>query len=192
MKTIALFSILFLVVILGCRSKTDQEEVAGHTDSLSSVVEKSSGINDEDVVSKVKTYMKTSLKDDLEKGFVDSLSRHCIAQQIDLNHDGNSEVFVGLSGPYFCGSGGCTLLLLSDKGELITRFTVSETPVRILKSSTDGWNDLLIQSQAEHHVLKYDGKTYPSNPSIQPEKGLVFEDILGSVLDQQGAIGIAF
>lgn len=192
MKTIALFSILFLVVILGCRSKTDQEDVAGHTDSLSSVAKKSSGINDEDVVSKVKTYMKTSLKGDLEKGFVDSLSRHCIAQQIDLNHDGNSEVFVGLSGPYFCGSGGCTLLLLSDKGELITRFTVSETPVRILKSSTDGWNDLLIQSQAKHHVLKYDGKTYPSNPSIQPEKRLVLEDILGSVLDQQGAIGIAF
>ncbi|MFD1079553.1 DUF6624 domain-containing protein, partial [Longispora fulva] len=32
--------------------------------------------------------------------------------QIDLNNDGEKEVFVNFITPYFCGSGGCTILLL--------------------------------------------------------------------------------
>lgn len=123
------------------------------------------------------------LKSDLEKNIIDSGSRKFIFFEYDLNDDGKNEIFVGFTGPYFCGSGGCTELLLDSQGKLITQFTVSGYPVVIDNNKTNGWKDLFIQSGSKHHIMKFDGKKYPSNPSVQPELKLLPGDDLPRALD---------
>ncbi|WP_288369588.1 hypothetical protein [uncultured Algoriphagus sp.] len=104
-------------------------------------------------------------KEDLQKGFLDSASRKYLYDQADLNEDGNSEIIVGLTGPYFCGSGGCTMLVLSNHGDVITRFSVVKYPIFIDEETTNGWKNLILFSGSENRLVTYDGQTYPSNPS---------------------------
>ncbi len=114
------------------------------------------------------TFLQKDLRDDLDKDLIDSNSRHFKLAQYDLNGDGKNEIFVALQGMYFCGSGGCTFLLLSNDGKLITRFTVTEYPIRIGNKETNGWKNLVLESRTKFHEMKYNGKSYPSNPSVQP------------------------
>lgn len=116
----------------------------------------------------VRLTLKDKYKSDLDKNLIDSLSRKFIFFEYDLNGDSKKEIFVGLTGPYFCGSGGCTILLLDDQGNDITNFTVSDYPVVIDNKKTGNWKDLFIMSGGKYHVIKSVGKNYPSNPSTQP------------------------
>ncbi|NIG57546.1 hypothetical protein [Chitinophaga sp. Cy-1792] len=116
----------------------------------------------------VADHLKEMYANDLNQNLIDSSSRKFAMDKYDLDADGNMEVFVALTGPYFCGSGGCTLLLLNNNGKLIDKFTVSGTPVMIGNEKTNGWSNLLIESGGKYHLLKYDGKAYPSNPSLAP------------------------
>ncbi|GAO42603.1 hypothetical protein FPE01S_01_16180 [Flavihumibacter petaseus NBRC 106054] len=106
--------------------------------------------------------------DDLKKGLIDSASRTFSIFETDLNNDGKSEILVGLSGSYFCGSGGCTILVLSSEGKPISTITVTEPPLIIASTNTNGWKDLFLQSRGKWHLARYDGKKYPSNPSVLP------------------------
>lgn len=121
--------------------------------------------------------------EDLKIGVMDSLSRKFIFFEYDLNGDSSKEVFVGLTGPYFCGSGGCTQFILNAQGEVISKFTVSDYPVVISPEKTNSWNDLFILSGGDYRVVKFDGKTYPSNPSILPKLGTIPGDGLPRALD---------
>ncbi|MEN2280516.1 hypothetical protein AAGF08_00160 [Algoriphagus sp. SE2] len=104
-------------------------------------------------------------KEDMEKVILDSADRKYMYDQIDLNADGNKEILVGLAGPYFCGSGGCTLLLLTNHGDVITRFSVVKYPVFIDQESTNGWKNLILFSGSENRIVSFDEQNYPSNPS---------------------------
>jgi len=117
----------------------------------------------------VKLSLSKMFKDDLSKNLIDEQSRKFKVFEHNINEEPKKEVFVGLTGPYFCGSGGCTVLLLNPEGELITKFTVTEYPLLIADTFTMGWKDLILHSQGKDHLLKFNGKTYPSNPSIQPD-----------------------
>lgn len=83
---------------------------------------------------------------------------------------------VYLSGRDWCGSGGCTALLLKSDGakwKIVNRFTLARLPIRILPSLTKGWHDITMPVSgggASSHisVLRYNGSKYPSNPSIAP------------------------
>ena len=87
--------------------------------------------------------------------------------EVDLNGDNKNEYFVSFSNSYFCGSGGCTYLLLSNDLNLINRFTVTRSPIYRSSIKTNGWNELIVPDKNGSHVyLKYDGKKYPSNPSV--------------------------
>lgn len=121
--------------------------------------------------------------EDLKIGVVDSLSRKFIFFEYDLNGDGSKEIFVGLTGPYFCGSGGCTQYILNANGEVLSRFTVSDYPVVISADKSNNWNDLFILSGGTYRVVKFDGKSYPSNPSVLPELGMIPGDGLPRALD---------
>lgn len=115
-----------------------------------------------------RTRLRALYKSDLEKNLIPASSRQFMLATHDLNADGQPELFIGLSGPYFCGSGGCTWLLLTPKGTLITSFSVSRYPVVVSNTRTSGWSDLLVESHSYYHRLQFNGKAYPSNPSIQP------------------------
>lgn len=87
----------------------------------------------------------------------------------DLNGDGSEEIFVLMQDTYFCGSGGCTGFLFSDKGELISRMSVTREPVLVANRKTNGWNDLYVWSNGSLRVMSFDGKSYPANPSTERE-----------------------
>jgi hypothetical protein len=116
----------------------------------------------------VRLTLKDQLKADLEKNIVDSLSRKFIFFEYDLNDDGNKEIFTGVTGPYFCGSGGCSPYILDNQGNVITHFSVSDYPFVVDNKKTNGWKDLFIMSNGKYRIVKFDGKKYPSNPSTLP------------------------
>src|SRR4051812_24404972 len=63
----------------------------------------------------------------------------------DLNGDDRSEAFVYLTDPSYCGSGGCTLVVLTSQGRsyrVVLRSTVTQLPIRLLPTSTRGWRDI--------------------------------------------------
>lgn len=128
----------------------------------------SDSTGNEKTVNLVKASLTRMFKDELSKKLIDEQSRKFRLFEHNLNKDPEKEIFVGLTGSNFCGSGGCTVLLLSPKGELITRFTVTGDPILIADTKTKGWNDLILHSNGKDHLMKFDGKTYPSNPSTQP------------------------
>lgn len=115
----------------------------------------------------VKLTLASKYKNDIDKGLIDQSSRKFIYSEYDLNGDSKKEIFVGLTGSYFCGSGGCSIYLLDDEGNVITFFSVAEYPIAIDTRKTNGWNDLLINSNGKFHIMKFNGRKYPSNPSVQ-------------------------
>lgn len=131
----------------------------------------------------VRLTLQDKLKADLDKNIVDSLSRKFIFFEYDLNDDGNKEILVGLIGPYFCGSGGCSPYLLDNQGNVITHFSVSDYPIVIDNNKTNGWKDLFIRSNGKDRIVKFDGKKYPSNPSTLPALKVIPGDGLPRALN---------
>lgn len=97
--------------------------------------------------------------------------------RVDLNGDGVPEIFVYLTGPLLCGTGGCSGLILECENGGYTvksRFSLVRTPVFVSETKINGWKDIIMYVagggiEASYRVLKFDGKTYPLNPSIQPK-----------------------
>lgn len=94
----------------------------------------------------------------------------------DLDGDGADEAIVHLVAPYFCGTGGCNTLVLTQAGPMLRKvgdISVSRTPISVLDSKTNGWDDLVVSisgggGPSGRMVLKYDGRSYPSNPTVAP------------------------
>ncbi|MGH7849272.1 MAG: META domain-containing protein [Thermodesulfobacteriota bacterium] len=69
-----------------------------------------------------------------------------VYDRVDLNGDGKDEVFVYLLGPFFCGTGGCNLMLFTktqDGYSLINDFPISRLPVIVSAKQNGGWNDII-------------------------------------------------
>jgi hypothetical protein len=132
---------------------------------------------------KIRTSFQTLFKDDLARNIIPDLSRKFIFFEYDLNGDSMNEIFAGLTGPYFCGTGGCTIYLFNNDGTVLSRFTVADYPIVISDSKTMGFKDLIIQSNGQNHLMKFDGKRYPSNPSLEPVLKLIPGDGLPRALD---------
>lgn len=131
----------------------------------------------------IRTSFQTLFKDDLARNIIPGLSRKFIIFEFDLNGDSINEIFAGLTGPYFCGSGGCTIYLFKNDGTVLTRFTVADYPIVVSDSKTMGFKDLIIKSNGQNHLMKFDGKKYPSNPSLEPVLKLIPGDGLPRALD---------
>ncbi|MEX6689796.1 hypothetical protein QTN47_19980 [Danxiaibacter flavus] len=152
-----------------------QGKISGTLNDTTSLINKTAAL--------VKTTLSDLYKEDLAKNVVDTASRKFIFSEQDLNGDGKNEIFVGTTGPYFCGSGGCTILLLESDGKLINRFTVIGYPVFVTSEKTNGWNNLVVSSDNKKRLLKFDGKKYPENPSAQPVYSKTVNDQLPRALD---------
>lgn len=126
------------------------------------------------------------LKDEL--AFIPEEQRRFTYAQADLTGDGRDEYLVGFRNSYFCGSGGCTFLLLDHEGMLITRFTVSDAPFIVLPERSNGWSDLVVKSDGKLRRLVFDGKTYPSNPSIAAAYEETPDKVLPRLLDYEDSI----
>jgi hypothetical protein len=99
-----------------------------------------------------------------------------VSARADLNGDGQDEVVAYLTGPYACGSGGCTLVVLTPEAgdyRTVTTASVVQLPVRLLPTSTRGWRDLAVGiggggQAAATAKLSFDGTRYPENPTTPP------------------------
>lgn len=107
-------------------------------------------------------------------GSASESGRHFIYNAVDLNNDGKDEYLVGLTGGDWCGSGGCTMLILDQNIRLISRMTVVNYPVYVgtpgTSEMTKGYSDIYIVNRDGSTVkMVWNGSKYPSNPSIAPK-----------------------
>lgn len=116
---------------------------------------------------------------------------------IDLKGDGTREAIVYLMGDDWCGSGGCTTLILAPQGssyKVVTKITVTRPPIRVLTTKSNGWHDIAVRVQgggiarAYEAKLSFDGKTYPRNPSTPPARRLI-QKVAGKVVVPSAAKG---
>lgn len=94
----------------------------------------------------------------------------------DLNDDGQQDALVYLHGTAWCGSGGCTVLVLAavdsvDVEELgaytpLAEISLMHGPVTVAPAMTNGWHDLVVEGEPRTwRRLSFDGETYPFSPS---------------------------
>ena len=131
---VCIYIISFTILSISCKKVADtinETEAVIIKDSIHTT-NKEAGIKpefvrqstDEQTAQNIKTFLTQGfLKDDLS--FLQPIDRKFQFYKIDLNDDGNEEIFVRFSSPYFCGSGGCTFFLFDKYGEIITKFTVT-------------------------------------------------------------------
>jgi hypothetical protein len=96
---------------------------------------------------------------------------------IDLNGDGRQDALVLLENPlYFCGSGGCTMLVFKGTPsgfEFVSSSSLMRGPLLVSEATTQGWRDLIVEVSGggiapKQVAMKFTGGKYPSNPSILP------------------------
>lgn len=101
---------------------------------------------------------------------------HYFDATVDLNGDGRPEVVAYVAGPMVCGTGGCPVFIFTPAEEgyrLVGSLSVVQPPVRVSTASSNGWRDLVVGIggggvAAGNAVLKFDGTSYPTNPTVAP------------------------
>jgi hypothetical protein len=128
-----------------------------------------------------------SLKEFLQKyvGMPDAETKttQYSAAFVDLRDNGTKEVIVYLSSDSWCGTGGCTMLILAPEGgsyKVVTKTPTVKLPIRILTTKSNGWHDIGVVGRINgveplyEAVLSFDGKTYPESLSdARPSQGEV-------------------
>lgn len=112
------------------------------------------------------------------KGPPDTTTRITAVNVPAENGKSQAEI-VYLEGPEWCGSGGCTLLILKQVDasfKVLGRVPIVRPPIRILPSANNEFPDIGVQVQGGgiqpgyEAVLSFNGKRYPSNPSLHPAR----------------------
>lgn len=120
----------------------------------------------------------------------------------DLKGDGPSDAIVYVSGSGYCGSGGCTTLVLVPAGasyRVAMDEPITFPPIRLLRSSTGGWRDISFVRKGDLRgeyfeydevVRSFNGWLYRDErqvhlrrPSPLPGKTLIAEDNAGTRLN---------
>ena len=94
----------------------------------------------------------------------------------DLNADAIPDALVLFTGPEWCGSGGCNMVVLrgaKDGFVFVSSSTITRQPVRVLKEARNGWRSLSVSvagggSDSGEVLMRFNGKRYPGNPTTQP------------------------
>lgn len=110
----------------------------------------------------------------------------------DLNGDGRPEALVyawrGLEDGQdvnLCGSGGCYLAVLSltpTGYRVVSDISITRPPIHVLPSVSHGWHDISVLVAGGGILpgyrarLRFDGKTYPTNPSMTPAEPIKGKD----------------
>jgi hypothetical protein len=133
-----------------------------------------------------------------EKGLDDDRALTYSCAFVDLNGDGKEEAIVYLEGRWWSGSGGCNTLVLAHKDssyKFIAKITITRPPIRVLNITSYGWHSIAVWVQGGginpgyEAELRFNGKTYPSNPSTSPARPLTGK-VAGDVVISPSAVGI--
>ncbi|HSN47576.1 MAG TPA: hypothetical protein VLR29_02335 [Flavobacterium sp.] len=164
--------ICIISITFGCKNDPEKKAIVApkiqKTEKIiikNSSIEYAEGTTDEAIAGRIKHYLTTDyLKNDLE--FMSKEDRKFQFQTVDLNNDGRQELFINFITSYFCGTGGCTLLLLDHDWKTITRFTVTSTPLMIEPNKQQKWSVLMVKDNGVWKELVNENGKYPSNPSL--------------------------
>lgn len=100
-----------------------------------------------------------------------------LMNRIDLNGDGTDEAVAYLLDPKRCGTGGCSLFVLSDLGtnawEVTDVIAPSQLPIYQLPKGTDGWTMLGVTvggggAVRQVMAVAHEAEGYADNPTIAP------------------------
>jgi len=139
-----------------------------------------------------KKFLQDYLKDPSEDG-----STRYIFVPVNLSDHGKREVIAYITGPSWCGSGGCTMLILTTEGSryrVVAKVTIVRPPIRVLATKSHGWHDLSMQAQGggitnSYEVgLYFNGRSYTRNPSVLPARRLA-KNAPGDMVIPSGAEG---
>jgi hypothetical protein len=122
------------------------------------------------------------LRQYLKESGADEKATQYFASFVDLADDGHRQVIVFFTDQHSCGSGGCTTLILAPKGSsyrVVTKVAIAWPPIYVLPTKSNGWHDIAVRVQGGgiqpgYEVkLSFNGKKYPSNPSMASSQRLV-------------------
>lgn len=158
----ALFAVIGgLVLISACSPPTQKTETTVTTPAAEAPVAPAAPAIDPAIDAYVRTYTKD-----------DTLPlRYAVA----THGDGEAQLtFVYLIGSDYCGSAGCSLLVLHRTGEtfdLLGKISTVDTPVRVLETTTNGRPDLAIRTRGEgvsvvEKLIPFDGRRYLWSPNV--------------------------
>ncbi|WP_158824079.1 hypothetical protein [Granulicella sp. S156] len=100
---------------------------------------------------------------------------------VHLSGDGRLQAIAYLTGHEWCGSGGCTTLVVMQKAlsyVVVGDISISQLPIRILPTKTNGWRDLGVEVWGGGILnpyearLPFNGRRYASNPTVVPAQRL--------------------
>lgn len=108
----------------------------------------------------------------IRREFADFGEAEYYYNRVDLNGDGQPEAIVYFRSTQYCGSGGCSHLIFQKTGEeyrLVSNIFLSANLI-VTNQKSNGWSDLIISPghitlQDLHYLIKFNGKTYPSDPT---------------------------
>jgi len=114
---------------------------------------------------------------------------------VDLNEDGIVDAVVLLTGQHWCGSGGCSLLILRGHAgafTVVSTSTISNQPIKLSPEKQNGWHTLLVSVKGGgiepgFVVMPFNGRKYPTNPSVQPRATSVQVDAASPLAFQKGS-----
>lgn len=101
-------------------------------------------------------------------------SRYSIAWA-DLDGAPGAEALVYMRGRYWCGSGGCNLLIVArnyGSWRIVSEIRLARPPIMVLASRSRGWRDLAVSvsgggiQPGYQARLSFDGRSYPDNPTV--------------------------
>lgn len=112
---------------------------------------------------------------------------------VDLRDVGTQDIIVYVTGSFWCGSGGCTMLILAPKGlsyKVVTKIFAARSPIRILKSKSNGWHDISVTERGGYGgdapytyeaKLSFNGKVYRISPQ-DPATPRLVENLPGDIV----------
>ncbi len=163
MKNILLFTILATLLVTSC--KNDKTEITSESPETETTSVKAEPEGKDNTAEKIKTFLTDNyLKNDMKT--LQDIDRKFQYHEVDLNHDGKNEIFVRFMSPYFCGTGGCTFLLMDPNMNIITQFSVTKAPIFVEQTDKNGWSILLVKDSGVFKELIYENDSYPNNPSV--------------------------
>jgi hypothetical protein len=123
-------------------------------------------IQTEDIASE--TTPDSQLENTLRRNYPNAGAATYQYNRVDLNEDGESEVLAFLSSPAYCGSAGCSILLLQRSGQgyrILTEFHGYALPIVVSDQTTNGWHDLIAEDsdvldQGSYYRWQFNGNVY--------------------------------
>lgn len=161
---------LFLIpLVISCKENSENQNVKTEQNTEVSTSDQptiSEPTVNEALANRLKPFLSENYLTDADRRAIREKDRKFQFYEIDLNNDGKKEIFMNFPTRYFCGSGGCTVLLLDSDLNIISKFTVTQTPLYAVDEMENGYKKLYVESGGEWKELLFDGKKYPSNPTL--------------------------